>query len=82
MITVNALICASCGDAIYSRARHDCRSCTCGDIYVDGGFDYVRAGFRDKSPENVKIEVDATKQVLYNDWNNRIDKFGLIRHYK
>ena len=71
--------CPTCNDIVYSRARHDMRGCSCGDIAVDGGFDYSKISYRKTSPSVVEIEVDATKAELYNDWNNRIDEYGLIK---
>ena len=76
---VNAIKCPTCKDIIFSRARHDCRGCTCGEIYIDGGFDYKRVGFHKYLPESVQINVKATKKELYDDWNNATDKYGLIK---
>lgn len=76
---VYALQCQDCGDIIYSRARHDFRNCTCGKIFVDGGFDYCRRGFTDKPPKGVTKRIKASKQQMYDDWNNKVDKYGLIR---
>lgn len=43
----NAAQCRLCGDVIVSRHRHDWRACSCGEIFVDGGNDYLRRGARD-----------------------------------
>jgi hypothetical protein len=72
---VQAIRCNSCRDVIYSRARHDCRECTCGNCYVDGGFDYFRYGGEDF--DKVTVDVDSSKELLYLDWNKRRNKFGL-----
>lgn len=37
MIIINASKCLMCGDIVFSRARHDFRSCYCGNLSVDGG---------------------------------------------
>jgi len=84
MIQIKALRCPLCGDAVYSRARHDMRWCSCEAIAVDGGFDYAKISYDTekldgKKPEWIDVEVDATKGQLYQDWNKREDKFGLIR---
>ncbi len=81
MIKINALRCLTCGDTIYSRAHYDFHRCSCGDIFVDGGFDYLRAGWGKNPPVSLQIEVDATKKMLYDDWNNKTDKFGRILKY-
>lgn len=78
MVTVTAITCPSCKQTIYSRARHDYHSCECGDVFVDGGFDYLRYGRKDQVPEITKVKVNATKKELYDDWNRSIDKFGII----
>jgi len=77
-LKVSAIKCPECGDTIFSRARHDCRSCTCGEVYIDGGFDYCRVGFKKKKPQIFTIKVDQTKGQLYHDWNYKEDKFGII----
>ena len=79
MIKVQAIRCADCGDLVYSRARHDFRSCTCRRVFVDGGLDYRRVGYTDKMPERVELEVEATREELYRDWNERRDRLGLVR---
>jgi len=42
----NAAKCLRCDEEIESRHRHDFVSCRCGDIFVDGGPDYRRFGYR------------------------------------
>jgi hypothetical protein len=41
----NRARCRRCDDVIESRSRHDFVTCRCGAIFVDGGTDYLRAGF-------------------------------------
>lgn len=48
-ITKNAAQCGLCGDIIESKHRHDFVSCSCDNIFIDGGFDYFRAGAKDMS---------------------------------
>jgi len=76
---INGIKCLSCGDVVYSRTRHDMRGCTCGDVAIDGGFDYKKVSYRKLSPESIQIDIDVTKDELYHDWNKRVDKFGLIK---
>lgn len=40
----NAAQCLLCGDIVESKHRHDFRRCSCGNIFVDGGREYVRRG--------------------------------------
>lgn len=80
MIKVTGVTCNNCKQVIYSRAHHDYRHCKCGHTSVDGGFEYIRYGWETETgkPEQVEIEVDATKKELYDDWNRSIDKYGRI----
>jgi len=77
---VTALVCPNCGDIIFSRSRHDFRWCSCGEIAVDGGSDYLKMTFDKIAPEIVEVEVPASKQQLFDDWNYKVDKFGVISH--
>ena len=47
MILVNAAKCLKCDTVIQSFTRHDFRTCTCGNVFVDGGTDYIRHGYMD-----------------------------------
>ena len=76
---VNCIVCPSCKDVIYSRARHDFHFCSCGEIAIDGGFEYMRMSYKSVKPEIVVREVDVTKDELFQDWNQRLDKFGFIK---
>lgn len=57
----NAAKCLLCGETIRSKNRHDFRSCSCGNLMVDGGSCYTRRGF--------KGSVDSFEDCseLYND---------------
>lgn len=46
-ISRNTARCRLCGDVIESKHRHDFVSCKCGEIFVDGGCDYIRRGASD-----------------------------------
>ena len=73
--------CPKCGDIIYSRAQHDFHYCSCGYIFVDGGFEYTRVGAENLDDINFKdLEIDTTKEELYNDWNKGINKYGIIKN--
>jgi hypothetical protein len=74
-MNIHAIKCLSCGDVIYSRARHDFYSCKCGEASIDGGFDYMRI-MAEKGYEPIEIDIDVTEEDLYDDWNKGIDKFG------
>lgn len=44
MIVQNAVICNKCDDFIFSKTVHNFVECKCGNIFVDGGQDYLRRG--------------------------------------
>ena len=75
---VNAFKCPKCAAIVFSRTRHDYRWCPCKTIAVDGGLEYSRVVYDSVLPENVTLEVDQTKEQLYDDWNSKQDKFGII----
>lgn len=77
-IKVNAVICPKCNQIIYSRYRYDYRSCKCGEIAIDGGFDYLKIVFKNNFPRIVKKIVRATEEELYVDWKDGKNKFGVI----
>jgi len=41
-IIKNSVRCLKCDDIIESKYRHDFVTCSCGNISVDGGHDYLR----------------------------------------
>lgn len=43
----NAIRCKHCGDVIESEHVHDFKWCLCQSVFVDGGREYLRRGFRD-----------------------------------
>jgi hypothetical protein len=72
--------CLLCGDTVFSRARHDYRTCSCGQLAVDGGFDYTKLGYvSENDVERTQVEVSASEAELYEDWNTRKDNFGVIK---
>ena len=79
MITVHAIQCPSCEDVVFSRSRHDMRGCSCGEVAIDGGFDYQKVSFRLNPPKRMSLNINVTKAELFKDWNEKIDEHGLIK---
>ena len=79
---IEAFKCPKCSAVVYSRTRHDYRWCPCKTIAVDGGLDYSRVVYKDTFPEGVELNLDLTVEQLYNDWNKRVDKHGIILDHK
>lgn len=42
MIVRNSVRCRECGTEAVSDNRHDFKSCSCGNVAADGGYDYLR----------------------------------------
>lgn len=61
MITQQGVKCNACGDRIFSNSRHDFVRCKCDHTFIDGGFDYVRVGFKEEDgpPEQITRELSA-----------------------
>jgi hypothetical protein len=47
MIIRNSARCRLCKDEIVSTHVHDFKYCKCGEIFVDGGKEYLRRGAND-----------------------------------
>jgi hypothetical protein len=58
MIIRNAAQCAQCKDIIESTHVHDFKECSCGNIFVDGGREYLRHGWKELSEFVNLSEVD------------------------
>lgn len=43
-IKCNCAQCDVCGEILISKYRHDFKQCKCGNIFVDGGNEYLRRG--------------------------------------
>lgn len=49
MIITNSAQCLICGNILVSESVHDYKTCKCGNIFVDGGNEYIRHGWRHKN---------------------------------
>ena len=59
-IKSNKIQCSHCGDTIQSIHTHDFKWCKCKTVFVDGGLEYLRRGFKN-SPEDY-IELSEYKE--------------------
>lgn len=48
-ITRNAVQCLDCNNIIESTHRHDFKYCSCGNVAVDGGHEYLRRCYNNLS---------------------------------
>lgn len=77
---LTALYCPKCKDVIYSRVRHDFRTCSCESCAIDGGRDYTKiTGTLGKlfaltlnNIEEKDLEKDFSKRL-------KKSKYGLIK---
>lgn len=45
----NKIKCNICGDIIESKSLHDYKKCLCGRVSVDGGQEYLKRSYTNKS---------------------------------
>ena len=53
-----------CGDVLTSEYRHDYRECSCGNLSVDGGHDYLSRGYRESEDS---FEELSESEELHNE---------------
>jgi len=72
------LFCLKCGTVVFSCAGHDFHRCTCGNVAVDGGFNYLRISYKTKQFMYLEIVFPRkiTKATLYKAWNEGDDSVG------
>jgi len=63
MIKRNAMHCLECDQIVESKHRHDFKECKCGNVFVDGGHEYLRWGIRDFSTVVSLSEVEEEEET-------------------
>ena len=53
----NMICCNFCGEEIESKTAHDYRRCRCGRVAVDGGHEYLRRCYHEKSDYTELSEI-------------------------
>ena len=61
-IIKNQVKCLKCGDIVESKNRHDFVTCSCGNVSVDGGKDYLRRTFHNKDDYEELSIVENTEE--------------------
>ena len=59
--------CKFCEDILFSRAKHDYRTCSCGKLAVNGGLENIRVQSLDHYPEKVELDLEVTREELFAD---------------
>lgn len=62
---IEGLKCPKCGDEIYSMHRHDFRYCKCRYCFIDGGRDYLRAGWGCDGDTSNELPITISKEIQY-----------------
>tara|TARA_R110000782_G_scaffold101114_1_gene187745 strand:+ start:42 stop:359 length:318 start_codon:yes stop_codon:yes gene_type:complete len=80
-IIQNEAQCSKCCDMIYSTHTHDCKSCKCGAIAVDGGMSYIRrigdlSACLDRSMSMESEHIDDAKEALASAIESRRNALG------
>ncbi len=72
IIIKNAAKCLNCGEIVESTYRHDFVMCSCGNLAVDGGRDYLKRsvgkhGIKDMSPDvnlSTNVKIDGVEESI------------------
>lgn len=77
-IISNKAMCLLCGDVVESTGTHDFRSCSCGNLSVDGGHSYLRRcyahgkeSYRELSERIIEDDNGEMEQFLAECRKNR-----------
>lgn len=62
-IISNKIRCKSCGDIIESRSVHDFVQCSCGRVFVDGGHEYLRRGFKESMDDYEELSETEERHI-------------------
>jgi len=73
--------CGKCREIIESKHRHDFVTCSCGNLSVDGGNDYLKVSFIENNwcvveVKNIK-QIERTEYVI-KDGTMNVDEDGYI----
>ena len=68
----NRCQCRLCGDIIESRERHEFVNCECGEIFTDGGTDYIRRGANDL---NNIIDLSEVEGMTVKEFLAEVEKY-------
>lgn len=53
------------------------RDCKCGNVAIDGGFDYFKVSVKGRhNVISIDLPKSMTKKALYDDWNKNKDQYG------
>jgi len=64
----NACRCKRCNTVIESKHQHDFVSCECGNVFTDGGLEYIRRGGDPSLIEDLSTFVEQIENEEFNRW--------------
>ncbi len=67
-IIKNAAKCLNCGDVVESTYRHDFVMCSCGNLAVDGGKDYLKRSVGKHGIKDMSQTGHDKKCWWHKDW--------------
>ena len=62
VIITNKVQCNICGDIIESKHRYDFKTCSCGNVSVDGGLDYLRRCYKKDQDSYTELSKYGIKE--------------------
>ena len=76
---IHFLECTKCHDYVFSFNRHDFKSCKCGNVSLDGGFDYTRITAPHHTDyilqeEEIRDVIVSLRDKFF--WTRTMDKSG------
>jgi hypothetical protein len=72
VIVHNRVKCLKCGEVIESKSGHDFKYCSCGNVAVDGGHNYLRRCF--KTDEWEDCSETFTEEREPSEWELEYDE--------
>ena len=73
VITQNAAVCHLCGEFIESKHGHDFKWCSCENVAVDGGKNYIRRAFNDKG---TFTEMNEYRNMTVEELRGKISRYA------
>jgi hypothetical protein len=74
VITRNAAVCLVCHDLVESKHGRDFRKCSCGNLFVDGGKNYIRRGY---TTPGMHAEMNEFRNMTREELQAKIDRLEI-----
>lgn len=67
-IIKNAAKCLNCNEVLESKHRHDFVMCSCGNLAVDGGRDYIKRSVGEHGRKEMSVAAHDKSCWWHKDW--------------